>query len=51
MNFFDVISGVGGYASSLNYIIAIILYKYQCFMYERSLVKRIYWEKKDTNSR
>ena len=24
-----------------------MLYKYQCFMYESSLVKHMYWEKKN----
>jgi hypothetical protein len=40
------ISNTGGYASLLNLLVNFMMYYYQCFMYESSIMKRVYREKK-----
>lgn len=40
------ISNTGGYASLQIMVINFLIYYYQCFMYESSIMKKVYREKK-----
>jgi len=42
-------SNTGGFAGSINLFVGLALYYYQCFMYESSLMKRLYREKRPDN--
>jgi hypothetical protein len=46
MTFGNLVSNTGGYLGSITLIASGILYYYQCFMFESSLIKRLYMEKK-----
>ncbi|CDW82323.1 UNKNOWN [Stylonychia lemnae] len=41
-----IISSVGGFFSLINMLIGYMLYKFQCFRYEASLMKRLFYEDK-----
>ena len=46
MTFTGCVASIGGYASTITYFIGIIFNFYQSFMFESSLIKRLYTEKK-----
>jgi hypothetical protein len=46
----NIVSNTGGYMGSITLIASTILYYYQCFMFETSLIKRLYKEKNDDDS-
>jgi hypothetical protein len=44
-----MISAIGGYAGTITYFIQLFLTFYQGFMFESSLIKRLYRERKDND--